>query len=392
MRFVDSVFGRVLEPLDRRAVSRAVAAHDGNRNVGEGEGSWTCQRHLKALLFAQLAGLSSLREIVEALSSRPTALYHLAMRPPRRSTLSDASAMRPAAVFADICRDLMAKASPRMRRDGNALVRIIDATGIPLRDQRFAFAEADARLRGLKLHLVFDPEAERPVRFAITSPRVSDVTVGRSLALETGATYIFDKGYTHYSWWQEMVAAGAFFVTRLRHNVHRREVEERTPHGEAILADRSLNIGYRKPYRGANNPLYDTRLREIIVDRPGKQPLHLVTNDHHRSAETIAALYKQRWEIELFFKWMKQNLRIKSFLGRTENAVRIQILVALIAFVLLHLYRTKVAGNHKGGGSVFLARLKVALFDRLDLTGRVKPPPRQPASLPQSPQLSLQLQ
>jgi putative transposase len=222
VRFVDSVFGRVLEPLDRRAVSRAVAAHDGNRNVGEGEGSWTCQRHLKALLFAQLAGLSSLREIVEALSSRPTALYHLAMRPPRRSTLSDASAMRPAAVFADICRDLMAKASPRMRRDGNALVRIIDATGIPLRDQRFAFAEADARLRGLKLHLVFDPEAERPVRFAITSPRVSDVTVGRSLALETGATYIFDKGYTHYSWWQEMVAAGAFFVTRLRHNVHRR--------------------------------------------------------------------------------------------------------------------------------------------------------------------------
>lgn len=391
MRFVNSVFGRVLEPLDRRAVSRAVAAHDGNRNVGEGEAAWTCQRHLKALLFAQLAGLASLREIEEALSSRPTALYHLAMRRPRRSTLSDASAMRPAEVFADICRDIMAKASPAVRREGNALIRIIDATGIPLRDQRFAFAEADARLRGLKLHLVFDPHAELPVRFAITSPKVSDITVGRSIAIEAGATYVFDKGYLDYAWWQDIVAAEALFVTRLRANVHRREIRERTARGEAILADRSLKIGYRKPYRAANNPLYDTRLREIIVERPDKQPLHLVTNDHGRSAEAIAALYKQRWEIELFFKWVKQNFRIKSFLGRTENAVRIQLLVALIAFVLLHLYRTKVARNHKAGGSVFLARLKIALFDRLDLTGQAKPPPRQPASLPPSPQLSLQL-
>jgi hypothetical protein len=391
VRFVDSVFGRVVEPLDRRAVNRAVAAHDGNRNVGESEGAWTCQRHLKALLFAQFAGLSSLREIEEALSSRPRALYHLALRPPRRSTMSDASAMRPAEVFADICRDLMAKASPAVRRDGDAFVRIIDASGIPLRDQRFAFAEADARLRGLKLHLVFDPRAELPVRFAITSPKVSDITVGRSLAIEAGATYVFDKGYLDYAWWQDIVAAEAFFVTRLKSNVHRREVSERTACGEAILADRSLKIGHKKPRGGANNPLYDTRLREIVVERPDKQPLHLVTNDCQRSAEAIAALYKQRWEIELFFKWVKQNLKIKTFLGRSENAVKIQILVALIAFVLLHLYRTKVARSHSGGASTFLARLRIGLFDRLDLTGQVRPPPRQPASLPPSPQLSLQL-
>jgi hypothetical protein len=392
VRFVDSVFGRLLEPLDRRGVNRAVAAHDGNRHVGEGEGAWTCQRHLKALLFAQFAGLESLREIVEALSSRPAALYHLALRPPRRSTLSDASAARPAEVFADICRDLMAKASPAVRRKGKAFVRIIDATGIPLRDQRFAFAEADARLRGLKRHLVFDPHAELPVRFAITSPKVSDITAGRVIAIEAGAIYVFDKGYTDYAWWQDIVTAKAFFVTRLKKNVHRREVCERTPRGEAILADRSLKIGHKKPRGGADNPLYDTRLREIVVERPGEEPLHLVTNDGRRSAETIATLYKQRWEIELFFKWIKQNLKIRTFLGRSENAVKIQILVALIAFVLLHLYRTNVARSHKAGGSAFLARLRVGLFDRLDLTGKPRPPPRQPASLPPSPQLSLQLQ
>lgn len=391
MRFVDSVFGRVLEPLDRRVVNRIVAAHDGNRNVGEGEGAWTCQRHLKALLFAQFAGLESLREIEEALSSRPTALYHLALRPPRRSTMSDASANRPAEVFSDICRNLMAKASPTVRRKGKALVRILDASGIPLRDQRFAFAEADARLRGLKLHLVFDPRPELPVCFAITSPKVSDISVGRTIAIEAGATYVFDKGYLDYAWWQDIVAAKAIFLTRLRRNVHRREVRERTPRGQAILADRSLKIGHKKPRGGADNPLYDTRLREIVVERPGKEPLHLVTNDHRRSAEAIAALYKQRWEIELFFKWIKQNLKIKTFLGRSENAVKIQILVALIAFVLLHLYRTNVARSHKGGGSAFLARLRVGLFDRLDLTGRARPPPRQPARRLPNPQLSLQL-
>jgi hypothetical protein len=390
--FVDSVFRRLLEPLDRRVVNRIVTAHDGNRHVGEGAGAWTCQRHLKALLFAQLAGLDSLREIEEALAGHPAALYHLALRPPRRSTLSDASAKRPAAVFADLCQHVMAQASPGLRGEGQALIRLIDATGIALRDRRFAFAEADARLRGLKLHLVFDPGAELPVHFAITSPKVSDIAAGRTIAIEPGVTYVFDKGYTDYAWWQDIVAAEAVFVTRLKANAHRRQIAERVPQGEAILADRSLRIGHRQPRGGASNPLYDTNLREVVIARPDKAPLHLVTNDHRRSAEEIAALYKQRWEIELFFKWIKQNLKIKSFLGRSGNAVRIQILVALIAFVLLHLYRTTVARNYPTKGSAFLARLRVGLFDRLDLTGKARPPPRSPACLPPNPQLTLQLQ
>lgn len=391
MPVVDSVFRRLLEPLDRRVVNRIVAAQDGNRHVGEGVGAWTCQRHLKALLFAQFAGLDSLREIEEGLAGHPGALYHLGLRPPRRSTLSDASAKRPAAVFADLCRHLMAQASPGLRGEGKALIRLIDATGIPLRDHRFAFAEADARLRGLKLHLIFDPGAELPVHFAITSPKVSDIAVGRTTAIVPGATYVFDKGYTDYAWWQGIVDAEALFVTRLKANVHRRQIEETAPIGEAIRADRMLNIGHKQPRGGANNPLYDTRLREIVIERPDKPPLHLVTNDTRRSAAEVAALYKQRWEIELFFKWIKQNLKIKSFLGRSGNAVRIQIFVALIAFVLLHLYRTTVARNYPAGASAFLARLKVGLFDRLDLTGNARPPPSSPACLPPNPQLTLQL-
>lgn len=389
MPHLPSAFNRLLEPLDRRVVNRIVAAHGGNRGVGNGDNAWTCQRHLKSLLFAQFAGLGSLREIEHALAARPTALYHLGLRPPCRSTLSDASAARPAAVFRDLCRHLMGAMARTPRAEGEALIRLLDASPIPLKDSRFAWAEADARTRGLKLHLLYDPGEERPIRFAVTSPKTTDIAIARTLPFEPKATYVFDKGYTDYAWWQDIHQAGAVFVTRLKTNAHRREIRPQPAEGDAIRAVQILKIGHKKPRGGATNPLYDTELREIVVDRDAKAPLHLITNDLTRPAAEIAALYKQRWEIELFFKWIKQNLKIKSFLGRSENAVKIQIYVALIAFLLLRLFHNTYAQSHKGGKKVLIARLKVALLDAFDLTGRAKPPPRPPQSRTPTPQLSL---
>ena len=154
-----------------------------------------------------------------------------------------------------------------------------------------------------------------------------------------------------------------------------------------------LKIGHRKPRGGATNPLYDTELREIVVEREdeGKQPLHLITNDHSRPAAEIAALYRQRWQIELVFKWIKQNLKIKTFLGRSENAVRIQIYVALIAFMLLRLFKQSHAKSHKAALSALLARLKVALLDPFNLSNKAKPPPRPPHKRKPNPQLKLQI-
>lgn len=335
--------------------------------------------------------INSLREIEQALSGRPAALYHLGLRPPRRSTLSDASAARPAAVFRDLAQHLMGAMARRLRAEGAALIRLLDATPIPLKDPRFAWAEADARTRGLKLHLLYDPRAAHPVRFAVTSPKVSDIAAGRAMPLEPGATYVFDKGYVDYGWWQDIHDAGAVFVSRLKRNAHRRSIAERPAQGDAILADRTLKLGHKQPRGGAINPLYDTQLREIVVARQGAAPLTLVTNDLERPAADIAALYKQRWEIELVFKWIKQNLKIKTFLGRSENAVKIQIYVALIAFLLLRLFRQTHAKSHKAGAKTLIARLKLSLFDRFDLTGRAKPPPRPPQSRPPSPQLCFQL-
>lgn len=393
MPYCPTVFQRLLEPIDRRAFKRIVAAHDGDRGVGNGDRAWTCERHLKALLFSQFASLESLREIEQGLSARPHGFYHANLRAPRRSTLSDASAARPAAVFGALAARLAGTATQALRQDGQVLVQLLDATPIPLRDLRFQWAEADARLRGLKLHLLYDPEAQAPVRFALTGAKASDLSYARELPLEPGATYVFDKGYYDFRWWQDIAEAGAFFVTRLKGNAYRRQFDERKAEGEHILADRRLKLGHRRPRGGAPlNPLWQTELREVVVERPQSKPLLLVTNDLQRPAAEIAALYKQRWDIELLFKWLKQNLKIKRFLGRNENAVKIQIYVALIAFILLRLFRHRHGSTIKASDKTLLARIRVALFSPFNLREANKPPPKPPKLRPPPPQLSLKLQ
>lgn len=391
MPFIRSAFLRLLEPLDRRVVNRIVETHRGNHGVGNGDNAWTCQRHLKAMIFAQFTGLRSLREISEGLSAQPTGLYHAGLRPAGKSTLGDAGAARPAAVFRDIAAHLMGRLNRTARREAGELVRLVDGSPITLRDQRFAWAEADSRCRGLKLHMVYDPRALTPVHFALASPRVSEVRQARHIPLTAGATYVFDKGYTDYGWWQEIVEAKALFVTRLKSNARRRDLQDNSVAGTAILADRRVKLGHKQPRGGGVNPLYDTELREVIVARDGKDPLHLVTNDHRRSAAEIANLYKERWQIELFFKWIKQNLRIKAFFGRSENAVRIQIYTALIAFCLLRIFRNTVAASYKAGDSTLGARLRVALLDPFDTSGRRPTRPKPPQLRIPSPQLALEL-
>ncbi|TNC94535.1 MAG: TRm22 transposase [Rhodocyclaceae bacterium] len=391
MPFKASAFLWLLEPLDRRIVHRIVEKHRGNRGVGDGDNAWTCQRHLKAMLFAQFAGLRSLRELAEGLAAQPSGLYHAGLRPVGKSTLGDASAARPSAVFRELAEVVLGGSARSARQDATALVQLIDGSPISLKDRRFAWAEADSRCRGLKLHMVYDPRAMAPVHFAVESPKVSEIKVARRIPLAAGITYVFDKGYTDYAWWQAIVDAGALFVTRLKANACRRVTADNPAIGAGILADRRVKIGHKQPRGGASNPLYETDLREVIVVREDKEPLHLVTNDHQRTAEEIAGLYKQRWQIELFFKWVKQNLKIKTFFGRSENAVRIQIYAALIAFCLLRIFQNAFAKGLKANAKALAARLRVALLDPFDTTGRHPPRPRPPHMRPPSPQFALDL-
>jgi putative transposase len=259
-------------------MQRIVARHDGDHGIGCGPNGWTCIRHLKTLLFAQLAGLNSLREIEQGLAAQPGGLYHLDLRLPRRSTLSDALTRRPAAVFRDICQSLMAQASRTIRREAGELIQLVDASPIPLRDPHLAWPEADARVRGLKLHIGYDPRAELPDWIEISSPKLSDITVAREMPIRPEATYVMDKAYLDFGWWHRINQAGAFFVTRLKRNTKRRDVRPQPAKGIGILEDNRLKVGHPSPRGGAKNPLADTELREIVVEREGKKPLRLVSN------------------------------------------------------------------------------------------------------------------
>jgi putative transposase len=217
----------------------------------------------------------------------------------------------------------------------------------------------------LKLHLLYDCTEQLPLQASMSAPNINDIDVGRELSLQPGALYVFDKGYCDYNWWARIDAQGARFVTRFKRNAAlRTERIRKVPGQEAALILSDEIVRFANPCPGARRRNhYRQALRRIVVARPGhEQPLVLATNDLESPAARIAQYYKQRWHIELFFKWIKQHLKIKRFLGRSENAVRIQILCALITFLLLALYRQ--AHGLKQSLWQLLGELRSTLFQR----------------------------
>ena len=197
-----------------------------------------------------------------------------------------------------------------------------------------------------KLHVVYDPAAQRPVFFDLTRARINDITAAKFLLpIEPGATYVFDLGYYDFAWWAELVAAGCTFVTRLKANTTLRDTEARevTP-GGSVLADQVGYLPERLTFT-RHNP-FEHKGREITIRIDNGKVLRLFTNDLTSPAEQIAALYKERWQIELFFKWIKQNLRISKFIGTSENAIRAQIAVAFIAYVLVRMLQAVQAKTY----------------------------------------------
>jgi hypothetical protein len=291
---------------------------------------------LIALIHAQLSGASSLREVEATMASQKARLYHLGAAAPKRSTLADANRERPAEVFCQLFETLLAQAHRGLRKASRDAVRLIDATSAGLTAQSKSWASYGARGCAAKLHLVFDPAAALPVHFVVTPARVNDITAAKAMPIEPGATYVFDLGYYDFSWWATLDAAGCRFVTRLKTHTKPTLIEERQVEaGGSIVADRVIRLAGRLA-GNRRNPL-DRPLREIHVKIDTGKILRLVSNDLHAAAEDIAEHYKTRWQIELFFRWVKQTLKIRRFLGTSHNAVRTQIAVALIAYLLLQM-------------------------------------------------------
>ncbi len=367
------------------ALLKAIPRHRFERLVEAGRGGYR-DRSLSfwsqfvALVFAQLSGVQTLRELITALESHSNLFYHLGLDEVHRSTLSDANRDRPVAPFEAVFDFLL----PRLRRglanEARAAIRLIDASVLPLNATLCQWARFGNQGGGAKLHLVYDPEAKCPTYFAITPMRVNDIVEARKMPLETGAIYVFDKAFYDFGWWAELHQSGCRFVTRLKVNSPVKLIEERAVDDAAIISDRLVTLNQRMA-RNRRNPFQET-LREIVVAVEGDKTLRLVTNDLTAPASEIAGLYKMRWQIELFFKWVKQNLRIRKFLGTSENAVKIQIIVALIAFLLLRI------GHQKLSAAVslkdFTRKTRANLMQRKSIDDMLRPHQKPP---PQSTQL-----
>lgn len=326
------VFGDLLKLVSWDQFEASVRRHGGD----DAQRGFKTKTQLIALLYGQLSGASSLREMVCHLESHEARLYHLGCGAVKRSTFAEANAQRPSAIFSELMEALKQRVHRRLRREIGELVYLIDATSFRLNSLSADWARFSAGVEGAKAHIIYDPEADCPVYNLVTPARVNDITAAQSMPIEPGATYVFDLGYYHYAWWAKLHAAGCRFVTRLKNRTQLKLINEyAVPDGSDILCDR---IGYlpQRQAKNRKNPL-DAPMREIHVRIQTGKVLRLLTNDLNASSQEIAELYKRRWAIELFFRWIKQALKIRKFIGTSENAVRIQVTVALIAFLLLRL-------------------------------------------------------
>lgn len=370
MRHQNSVFHALVKRVPWAAFERLVATHKGDHRVRR----LPTKSQFLALLYGQLAGAASLREIVDGLQSHAARLYHAGGRPVSRSTLADANATRPHAVFGELFAAMVAQAQRGLRRALGEATYLIDSTSIRLSGLGAEWARFSARACGAKVHVIYDPDADRPLYAALTTAKVNDITAAKAMPIEAGATYVFDLGYYDYAWWAAMDRAGCRIVTRFKANTPLVVTAElAVPAGSDILCDR-IGLLPQRQARNRRNPFSDP-VREIRVRTETGKILRILSNDLDAGAEEIAALYKRRWAIELFFRWVKQTLKIRHFLGTSENAVRIQIAVALIAFLLLRLAQD--AQKAIGSPLAFTRLVRANLMHRrpIDRLGGANPRP-----------------
>jgi hypothetical protein len=369
MRQQNSVFHSILKLVPWDEFERAIEKHGAEGAARD----FTHRSHLVAMLYAQLAGAVSLREIEAGMSSHANRLYHVHATAPKRATLAEANSNRPVEIFADLLAVMIQRSHRKLRQSLDGVTYLIDSTGLALNALSSGWAQFSAKVCGAKLHVVYDPNADCPVYTAFSAANVNDITAAQAMPIVAKATYVFDLGYYDYAWWAELDAAGCRIVTRFKKNT-KLTVTRTQPvaDGGPILSDQ---IGYlpARQMKNRRNP-FAKEVREVQVQIPTGKVLRILTNDLTTSAQEIADLYKLRWAIELFFRWVKQTLKIKKFLGTSENAVRIQIAVALIAFLLLRLARQTQAAIRS---PLMYARLIRANLMHLRGLGELHKPPER---------------
>jgi hypothetical protein len=384
---VASLFSQVLGLFPRTEFQQAVVRHQAERHSK----GFLCWDQFVAMLFCQLAQARSLREISRGLASSVGKLRHLGIdTAPSRSTLAYANEHRPWQLYETVFGQLLSKCQAvtqgRKRfRFRNRLLSL-DSTTIDLCLSLFDWARFVKAKGAIKVHLLLDHEGYLPSYAVITDGRVNDVRVAQELEFPPDTVLVVDRGYLDYGLYARWTERGVWFVTRQRRNADYRVVERRSVPGRgSVVADEIIEMA--SDYGRARCPY---RLRRIVFqDATRDEPLVFLTNHMGFAASTIAQVYKDRWQIELFFKALKQNLRIKTFVGTSSNAVRTQIWTALIAMLLLRYMQLR--SRFGWSLSNLVALLRWNLFTYRDLWDWLNDPDQTPPIEPVPKQLSLGL-
>jgi len=355
------VFSQLTDLLARRAFDDAVARYQGNRKVS----SFTCMDQLLCMIFAQLTGRTSLRQTAEVLQAVGSRRYHCGIRGSvARSTMAEANETRDYRIFEELALAMIAKARLDVPVDKELIglqadVYAIDSTTIDLCLKLFPWAVFRRRKGAVKAHTVLDVGTGIPVFIRVSDAKTHDLWMLDQITVQPGAFYILDRGYIDFARLYVMHTAGAFFVTRAKRNMdfsidERRKVTRST----GVTSDRLIRLRGIK-----SSKAYPDTLRMIRYRDPdtGKR-LEFLTNNFSLDATTIALLYRKRWQIELFFKWIKQHLHVKAFFGTSANAVKTQIWIAVIVFVLLALL--KESQKLTQDTNTILQVLSVTMFEK----------------------------
>lgn len=377
-----SIFNQLLQLFPRAEFQRAVATTSAERHAR----GFTCWGQFVAMLFCQLGRAQSLREICGGLASCEGKLAHLGITAPKRSTLAYANEHRPwqlfEAVFYQVLGRCQAVAAPKRFRFKNKLLTL-DTTMIDLCAELFPWATYVRTKGAVKLHFTLDHDGCLPTVMVLTDGQTRETVVARQQHFAPGTIVLFDRGYMNFQWYWSLTQAGVFFVTRTRINALYRVVKRQpVPQGRGILRDEIIRF-----HGKLTRHKYPEPLRRVVYRTPEGEVFAFLTNHLTWGPTTIARLYKERWQIELFFKALKQNLRVKTFVGTSANALRVQIWTALIALLLLKYLQLRARFGWSLSNLVALLRMN--LFAYRDLWTWIDDPFTAPPPIPEPQQESL---
>jgi len=386
MERVCSIFSQILQWFPRLEFDAGVREHKAERHAR----GFTCWQQFVAMLFCQLGHAQSLREICGGLAATEGKLRHLGMLDcPKATTLSYANAHRPWQLYQSVfyttlerCRAEALTRGQRKFRFKHKLLSL-DASMVELCAESFDWAKYKRTKGALKLHLVLDHDGYLPCYAVMTEGKTADITEARKMHFESGTLLVFDRGYSDYHWWLNLTRAGVNFVTRLKDSALYGVVDSRpVPENSNVMRDEVMVLVSQQEV----GP--EARLRRIEVWVEEKnETMVFVTNNLKLAARTIARIYKERWQIELFFKALKQGLKIKTFVGTTENAVQIQIWTALIAMLILKYLQLK--STFGWSLSNLIALLRQQLFVHRDLWKWIHDPFQAPPEVEPDLQMAL---